>query len=178
MLVIHTTSPCDRSLIPYRDSDIALSICMNPVPTGFPISRCASSDSSPSWLCSGPIRPFPCDHRHTLCRDSGFRDFSRRDFLVTENPEMPNPDSSGSSDTCPSNRTAPTVSGNRGSRFHCARVSRLRKPRYPELRLSGISRHASSLMDGVDPVGKSWIAISCCERSMSSKTPISRTPVG
>jgi hypothetical protein len=41
---------------------------------------------------------------------------------------MPNPDSFRSSDTRPSNRTAPTVSGNRGSRFHCARVSRLRNP--------------------------------------------------
>jgi hypothetical protein len=42
--------------------------------------------------------------------------------------------------------------------------------RYAELRLSGISRHASSLMDGVDLVGKSRIAISCCERSMPSET--------
>jgi hypothetical protein len=30
-------------------------------------------------------------------------------------------------------------------------------------------------MDGVDPVGKSRIAISCCEHSMSLETPISRS---
>jgi hypothetical protein len=44
--------------------------------------------------------------------------------------------------------TALIVSGNRVSRFHCARVSRLWKLRYAEPRLSGISRHASSPMDG------------------------------
>jgi hypothetical protein len=34
-------------------------------------------------------------------RVSGFRDFSCREFLVIENPELPNPDPSGSSDTRP-----------------------------------------------------------------------------
>jgi hypothetical protein len=84
----------------------------------------------------------------SLYRVSRNCDFQCNNSFVCRNPEMPNPDSFRSSDTRPSNRMAPTVSGNRGSRFHCARVSRLRKLRYPELRLSGISRHASSPMDG------------------------------
>jgi hypothetical protein len=80
-------------------------------------------------------------------RVSRNRDFYCNSSVVCGKPEMPNPDSFRSSDTCPSDRTAPTVSGNRGSRFHCARVSRLRKPRYPELRFSGISRHVSLLFE-------------------------------
>jgi hypothetical protein len=52
--------------------------------------------ASPGYVL-GPYDPFPCDHRHTLCRDSGFRDFSWRDFLVTENPKMSIPDARVSS---------------------------------------------------------------------------------
>jgi len=55
----------------------------------------------------------------------------------------PNPDSFGSSDTCPSDRMVPTVSGNRKSLFRFVSVLRLQKSRYSELQIPGISLHMS-----------------------------------
>jgi hypothetical protein len=65
--------------------------------------------------------------------------------LHAENPEMSNPELFRILGHASFRLTALIASGNRRSRFRYARVSRLRKPRYPELRFSRIVRHVSLL---------------------------------
>jgi hypothetical protein len=61
--------------------------------------------------------------------------------------------------------TTQILSVNRGSRFRMARVLCIQKPRYAELRLSGILCHVSLLFGGSDLVGVfTWISPSTCPR--------------
>jgi hypothetical protein len=87
MLVVHTTSPCDRSLIPYRISDSSIFVCKT--------SKCRIPTPS------DPLTRVPPIERLRPCREIADRDFIVQEFHDSGNSDMPNPDSSGSSDTRP-----------------------------------------------------------------------------
>jgi len=88
MLVVHTASPCDRSLIPYRDFMVFNTLI--PLSTGSAIPDIPMhflQTLAPPGYVLGPYDPFPCDNRHTLCRDSGFHDFRCHKPLPLQSPD-------------------------------------------------------------------------------------------
>ena len=86
-----STRPClvTIALFLIGISDIAISICMNPVPTEFPISRYPMRlflACYPFWLHQGPCDLHLCDHSPNSCRDSRFPITKIRRIL---NPKTP-----------------------------------------------------------------------------------------
>jgi hypothetical protein len=106
-------------------------------------------------------------------RISGFRDSSCREFLVTENPEMPNPDLFRILGHASLRLTVMIASGNRGSRFLYARVSCLWKTRCSKCRLAQISCHASYQDQRLRSFSRDFATypVPCL---LSSEIPISR----
>jgi len=117
----------------------------------------------------------------TTLSPSGLRGFPCHKTHVHGTRSIPIPDSLRMLDTRPLDQRLMMVSGIRISWFCNVRVSCPWNPRYADSRyakfwFSGIFHHESSLMDDIDPVGKSRIAISCWKHSKSLETPICRTP--
>jgi hypothetical protein len=194
----------NRGLVsPYRDSDVAISYCMNPASTEFPISRCAYSlrvspfgyvevyvtytyvtvaiwfpigirgfgvcdvnERTPLGfpipdlrchlsLTPGKVGPSnTCPHLITMVVGPvAFREFATSPVVIslyTGNPKCRTPSSFRSSDTRPSDQRL-LWCREIANRDFVARV--FYYPRtldIPNSELSGISRHASSLMDGPD----------------------------
>jgi hypothetical protein len=108
-------------------------------------------------------------------RVSGFRDFSRHEFLDTKNPEIPNPELFQILGHASLGSTAMTVSGNRGSRFRYARVHDSRKPDIPNSDSPGSFATCPCCLDGSDPIGKSQIAIPICKSSCPLENPMLQT---
>jgi hypothetical protein len=107
-------------------------------------------------------------------RVSGFRASSCRGFLVIKNPKLPNPDPSGSSDTCPRHGRLRSHREIAYREFTRQDFLVLENSEFPIRDPSGCTDTRPPRMDGLDPIGKSRIAVSHNKVSLYSKTPNSR----